>query len=449
MAPIPKHFINREMSWLEFNQRVLDQATDRSVPLLERLKFLAITSSNLDEFFMVRVGGLQLQHRAEVRSTDPSGMSVSEQLEAIRGRTAKMIADQYACFLEEIEPALSQHGIERVRLSEAAVRHREAAARIFEEEIFPVLSPMAIDSPERFPLLVNHAIYVCVQIALPKAPKKRSTKSPDGLSDTTAENPEMSPSSAVDDGPRHRFAVIPIGKALPRILTLPAEHGFSFAMLEDVVSCFVSSFFHGEQILATAPFRVSLNADLSIQEDSAADLLHGMKELLQRRKVADCVRLEIDHEANSEMVQFLQQSLAIGERETIRSPKPLDLSSFMQLNGLEGFDYLRDAPWSPQRSSQIDPSQSMFATISEHDVLLCHPYESFEPVVRFIEEAADDPDVLAIKQTLYRTSRNSPIVAALRRAAERGKYVRGGAGSSNLWSKEPQDTRQAMYHRPP
>ncbi len=398
MALQPENYINREMSWLEFNHRVLEQAINPNVPLLERLKFLAITSSNLDEFFMVRVGGLQLQHQAAVASTDQAGLSVTEQLDAIHLRTTEMIAQQYTCYLDELEPALAGHGIERIRLSDASVKHREAADRIFQEEIFPVLSPIAISESEDFPLLVNHALYVCVQIAIPKS--KRAAAGAD-----------------------FRFAVIPLGRVLARILALPTEHGFSFVLLEDVVSNFASSFFGGEQILATAAFRISRNADMSIQEDSAADLLHGMKELLQQRKTAECVRLEIESRANEEMVRFLQHSLRVSEQKTSRSPTPLDLSTFMQLGGLEGFDALRDPPWNPQRSPLIDPTQTMFATIAERDVLLSHPYESFGPVVRLLEEAADDPDVLAIKQTLYRTSRHSPIVAALRKAAERGKYV--------------------------
>lgn len=398
MALLPENYINREISWLEFNQRVLEQAFDPNIPLLERLKFLAITSSNLDEFFMVRVGGLQLQHQTSVASTDPSGSSVTEQLLAIQQRTVQMIGRQYACFLDELEPSLATHGIERVRLSEAGTRHREAADRIFQEEIFPVLSPIAVQDCQDVPLLVNHALYVCVQLAIPKA--RRAEAEAD-----------------------FRFAVIPLGRVLPRVLTLPSEQGFSFVLLEDVVSNFVGSFFHGEPILSTAAFRISRNADLSIQEDSAADLLHGMKELLQQRKTAHCVRLEIESRANDDMVRFLQQALRVSDHETTRSPTPLDLSALMQLHGLEGFDQLRDTPWSPQRSPLIDPTQTMFATIAERDILLSHPYESFGPVVRLLEEAAEDPDVLAIKQTLYRTSRNSPIVAALRKAAERGKYV--------------------------
>jgi len=398
MALQPENYINRELSWLEFNQRVLEQAINPNVPLLERLKFLAITSSNLDEFFMVRVGGLQLQHQAAVASTDQSGLSVTEQLDAIHARTTEMIARQYTCFLDELEPALAAHGIQRVQLSSAGVKHREAADRIFHEEILPVLSPMAVHASDEFPLLVNHALYVCVQLSIPK-PKRQA------------------------EGADHRFAIIPLGRALPRILTLPTEQGFSFALLEDVVSNFASFFFGSEQILSTTTFRISRNADLSIQEDSAADLLHGMKELLQQRKTAECVRLDIDSQAPPETVAFLRKSLHVSQQKTTHSPTPLDLSAFMQFNGLEGFDHLRDTPWNPQRSPLIDPTQSMFSTIAEQDLLLSHPYESFSPVVRLIEEAAEDPDVLAIKQTLYRTSRNSPIVAALRKAAERGKYV--------------------------
>lgn len=393
MSIDPDNYINREISWLEFNQRVLDQAIDNHVPALERLKFLAITSGNLDEFFMVRVGGLQLQREANVASTDPAGMTVTEQLDAIHDRTSAMVKRQYECFLRELEPALAQHGIQRVRIAEASVRHHEVARRVFDDEIFAVLSPMGTDAGGKFPLLTNRALYVCVQLSVPGAE------------------------------PSYRFALIPIGKALPRILTLPTDQGFSYALLEDVVSCFVNSFFSGEEVLASAAFRITRNADFSIQEDSAADLLHGMKELLQQRKTADCVRLEIDEQAPVEMIQFLQQCLGVTDRETVRCPAPLDLSVLMQLSSLEGFDHLRNVTWPPQRSPQIDPSQSMFDTLAEQDVMLCHPYESYEPVVRLIEEAADDPDVLAIKQTLYRTSRKSAVVSALLRAAERGKYV--------------------------
>lgn len=393
MAHHPEHYINRELSWLEFNQRVLDQATSERVPLLERLKFLAITASNLDEFFMVRVGGLKLQQSRGVASTDTAGMSVAAQLDAISARTSRMVQAQYACFLDEIEPKLNEAGITHIKLTEASVRHREAAVRIFEEEIYPVLSPMAIDQQREFPQLVNLMMHVCVELE-----------------------------DAKQDPPR-RFAVIPLGRVLPRIITLPAERGFSYALLEDVVAWLADRFFPKEKLVSASPFRITRNADVSLQEDSAADLMRDMEEVLAQRRTAECVRLEIAANAPTEMVDFLRESLALSPSDCVLASGPIDLAAFMQLQSLEGFDNLRDPIWVPQRSPQIDPTQSMFTALAERDLLLCHPYESFEPVTRLIEEAANDPDVLAIKQTLYRTSRKSPIVAALCRAAERGKYV--------------------------
>ncbi|MEM7479492.1 MAG: polyphosphate kinase 1, partial [Planctomycetota bacterium] len=386
-------FINRETSWLEFNQRVLDQAIDPSVRLLERIKFLAITASNLDEFFMVRVGGLRLQQATSSVSTDAAGMTVAEQLQAIDVRTRQMLEQQFAIFLQDLEPELGRQGIQRVEIANCGVLHSEAVQRIFQEEIFAVLSPIGIDAQAEFPLLASRALHLCVQLE----------------------------SDEEDVG--HRFAIIPLGSVLPRVLTLPTDQGFSFALLEDVVEQCVQEFFPAERLLGSTVFRITRNADISIQEDAAADLMHGMKEILQQRKTADCVRLEIDENAAASIVEFLQSSLAVDESQTFRTPGPIDLTFLMQLAGLEGFQHLRDDPWPAQRSPQIDPARSMFETIADRDILLSHPYEGYGPVVRLIEEAADDPDVLAIKQTLYRTSRDSAIVNALRRAAERGKYV--------------------------
>lgn len=410
MAINPAHYINREMSWLEFNQRVLDQACDAKVPLLERLKFLAITTSNLDEFFQVRVGSLQLQQRASIASTDPSGLSVQQQLDRIAQRASEMIKLQYKTFLEDIEPTLARAGIVRVRMASAGVRHLEAAARIMEEEILPVLAPIAVSKFDLFPMLTNKDLYVCVQMS------KTQATGPLGL-------PIDDSSIGGNSTEPYRYAIIPLGKTLSRVMTLPTDSGFTYALLEDVVSHFADRFFPSEAIRSTVVFRITRNADVSIQEDNAADLLHGMKELLQQRRTSDYVRLEIGDSAPDEMVEFLRLSLQVHPNRVARIPDPIDMSSLMPLTSLEGFDHLRDTPWPPQRSPQIDSTKSMFATIAERDVVLYHPYQSFEPVVRLIEEAADDPDVLAIKQTLYRTSRKSPIVAALRKAAERGKYV--------------------------
>lgn len=391
---LPTHaYINRELSWLEFNQRVLDQARNRVVPLLERLKFLAITSSNLDEFFMVRVGGLQIQQERKMAVTDPAGLLPSEQLTAIFARVDRMIREQYECYMKEIEPSLSAEGLERIVMKDISARHREATERIFQEEIFPVVSPMAIDAEAPFPLLMNLGLYLVVRLA-----------------DKTADPP-------------HRFAFLPFGRALPRFMTLPSDKGFSFVLIEDLVQSMVDRFFPGETVEECIPFRMTRNSDVALQEDLAADLMSGMEQVLHQRRTADSIRLEVSDSVSDITCAFLQKSLELNDCDIFRIPGPIDLSSMMYLTETDGFLALRDTNWPAQRSPLTDPSMKMFDSIAQSDLLLFHPFESFEPVVRMIEEASLDPDVLAIKQVLYRTSRKSPIVAALKRASERGKYV--------------------------
>lgn len=394
MKPDPNHYINRELSWLKFNQRVLNQAQYAKVPVLERLKFLAITSSNMDEFFMVRVGGLQLQQAQGIDAPDPSGATVTEQLDAVYTRVNTIISDQYECFLNSIEPILQQEGITRVISAKANAPCKESLQRFFEQEVYPVLSPMDLDPDAPFPLLSNLGFYLCVRMA-----------------------------SGDQDAP-HRFAFIPIGKSLARFVKLPGDRGtYNYAMLEDVVSHFVEQYYPGKRVEECIAFRVTRNADVSVREDSASDLILGMEEVLSSRRSADFVRLEIDANASEATLSFLIEKLGLDQRDVFKIPGPLDLSALMSIIEIDGFPTLRDTVWPPQRSPQIDSTKSMFENIAAQDILLCHPYESFEPVVRLVEEAANDPDVLAIKQTLYRTSRKSPIVASLKRAAELGKYV--------------------------
>ncbi len=409
-------FINRELSWLEFNQRVLDQAMYPPVPLLERLKFLAISASNLDEFFMVRVGGLKVQQAQWPDATDPTGMTSEEQLQVVYERLERMIHDQYQCFLQHLEPSLAAEGLERIRLAQASSAHQAAARRIFDEEIFPVVSPIAIQPENPFPLLVNLGLYLCVRLAI--ACEERSLAVGQGPSPIarTAINPET-------EGPTERFVFIPLGKAISRFVTLPSDRGFCYALLEDVVASFAEQFFPGDKLLEIKPFRITRNSDVSVREDSASDLLQGMEKVLHERLIADSVRLEIAEDASDTMIEYLRLALQLGPRDVFLVPGPLDLSAMMKLTDMQGFTALRDAAWLPQASPHIDPTRSMFEIIGERDVLLCHPYESFEPVIRLIQEAAVDPDVLSIKQILYRTSRQSPIVAALEQAAQRGKYV--------------------------
>ena len=397
------NYINRELSWLEFNQRVLDEAIDKTIPLLERLKFLAITASNLDEFFMVRVGGLQSLAASGNRKHDPSGLTPRGQLKAIEQRTTKMVAQQYDCLLNDIEPALVQHGFKRLSANELTERQLDDARLIIDNEVLSVLTPIAVTSAHDFPLLVNQTINVCVRLAGSKRKRSKRKKG--------------------DKSIESRFAVIPIGPATHRFLTLQSEGGYAYVLLEDLVSQFAQRFFPGEEIHECAAFRITRNADFSVQEDQAPDLLKGMEEVLDWRKESHCVRLEIAASASDETRQFLRDTLSVSGENVVSVPGPLDLGSFMHLTSVQGFDLLRYGNWPPMTNPHVDMTASMFEVLTHRDILLYHPYESFEPVVKLLDEAADDPDVLAIKQTLYRTSADSAVISALARAAKAGKYV--------------------------
>jgi polyphosphate kinase len=388
-------YLNRELSWLEFNQRVLAEAQDASVPLLERLKFLAITASNLDEFFMVRVGSLQMLLAQGITKSDPAGMTPEQQLQATGTRTHQMTVEQYTCFLEDLEPKLSDAGLRRRSAAELAPRQAKLVEQLFDNELSSILTPIAVTSSEDFPLLATQSLNVCVRL-----------------------------DPAVGDEPKTpRFAIIPFGKLTSRFVSLPADGGYEFMLLEDVIAQYVQRFFDGEKVNECVPFRITRNADFSVREDQAPDLLAEMEEVLEARRTAACVRLEVSDRVTTQLLAFLQDALKVSDDSVYVLPGPLDLSAYMQLGDRSGFDHLRYESWPPQPSPSVDLGSSMFQVLQRQDLLLVHPYESFEPVLRLLEEAADDPQVLAIKQTLYRTSRNSPIIAALQRAAEKGKYV--------------------------
>ncbi len=389
-APV---FFNRELSWLAFNQRVLDEGRDPRVPLLERLKFLAISSSNLNEFFMVRVGGLQWLAGDNVNKPDPAGLAPADQLRAVMARARKMVRDQYACFERVLEPALREAGIRRLAADELDAEQRDYLLRVVRAELLAIVSPAAVDPERPFPLLMNLRLHLAVRLA-PAA-------------------------GAVED----RYAVLPIGSCPERFLRLPAASGYSYILIEDALRLFLDDLFQGQPILEQAVFRVTRNADLDLREDLAPDLMISMEEVLAERKTSDCVRLELQHDASPALAAFLARGLEIGPDRVERIPGPLDLAAFLRLSQLDGFDRLRDPAWPPQAAPDLDLKEPLFPQLEQRAVLLHHPYDSYDPVLRFIEEAADDPQVLAIKQTLYRTSGNSPVVAALKRAAENGKYV--------------------------
>lgn len=396
-TPHIKYF-DRELSWLEFNQRVLNEALNPQVPLLERLKFLAITSSNLDEFYRVRVGALSILSEAGITRPAPSGLTPDQQLAAVRERIRQMVDDQYRCYLEDLVPQLAEQGIVRLLPAQLNAMQRRMIRQIFDQEIFSVLTPMAILPEAVFPLLPNQMLSFCVRLQ-------------------PREDPE------VPDQQGARFAILPFGRALPRFFSVPSEKGLSYMHLEDIISMFIDEFFPGEEIEECIPFRLTRNAEVEVQELTPHGLALNMADVLRARTSADCIRLELNESVSQETLEFLKQQLHVTEAECTRVAGPVDLGAFMELAGRRGFENLKDEPWTPINSPDVPSEELMFDILTQRDVILFHPYESYEPVVRLIEEAADDPDVIAIKQTLYRISRNSQIVKALLRAVQNGKHV--------------------------
>lgn len=391
-----EHFLNRELSWLEFNHRVLGEACQPDQPLLERVKFLAITSANLDEFMMVRVGGLQMLDAQGSMSKDPTGLTARQQLQAIGQRVRRMVEDQYSCYQHQLTSLLVDAGIRHIAAKDLTDLQREHAERVFDKQIFPLLTPRAVRPATTFPLLMNLTLRLAVCLE------------PDSQ----------------EEGEPLRFAFVALGRTLNRFITLPSlTGGYDYILLEELVTHFINRFFPGQIVLECVPFRITLNADLGVREDLAADLTAQMEAVLEARKRSHCVRLEIDSHASNHLREFLQQSLNLQDDNVFHINGPLDFAGFMPLAGLNGFASLKNEPWPAQPTPLIESGQSIFEAVSQHDILLYHPYDSFDPVRRFVEEAADDVDVLAIKQILYRTSRESPIVAALLRAAHNGKYV--------------------------
>jgi len=391
-------FFDRELSWLEFNQRVLNEALNPQVPLLERLKFLAITSSNLDEFYRVRVGALSILTEAGMVRPAPSGLTPEQQLSAVRERIRTMVHEQYRCYLEELAPQLLEQGIVRLLADQLNAVQKRMVRQIFDQEIFSVLTPMAILAEGTFPMLPNQMLSVCLRL-LPQA---------------DPELPEL-------EG--FRFAILPFGRMLSRFYSVPSEKGLSYMHLEDIIAMFAEEFFPGEEVEECVTFRITRNAEVEVQELTPHGLAINMADVLRARTSADCIRLELDDSVSPESLEFLKQQLRVTDAEITRVPGPVDLGALMELVGRRGYENLRDEPWPPVSSPDVPSEELMFDILADRDVLLFHPYESYEPVVRLLEEAADDPDVIAIKQTLYRISRNSQIVKALQRAVENGKHV--------------------------
>jgi polyphosphate kinase len=386
-------YLNRELSWIEFNQRVLNEALRNDLPLLERVKFLAITASNLDEFFQVRIGGLMIMRRSGLKSADPSGLTPARNLLALRQRILRMKADQYALFNNTLVPALEKAGIRMMVTKELSVEQSAQVAATFDDLIYPLLTPLAVDAGETPPLVPALQLVVACRLSDPETMATRHALIP--IPDT-------------------------LGRRVP-VLTDRSNH--SFLLIEDLVAAHAGRFFPGENVTATTSFRVTRNGDIAVQEEDAIDLAGEMEDVLTARRFADTVRLELRSDAPRDLARMIQEVTAAGTQEIYRVDGPPGLAAFMELAFLPDYDHLRDVDWPGQNSPAIAPGASMFETIASGDLMLFHPYESFEPVLRLIEEAAVDPDVVAIKQVLYRTAKKSRIIDALIKAAENGKHV--------------------------
>lgn len=402
---LPEYYENRELSWLKFDARVLNEAKDKSIPLLERLKFVSITSSNLDEFFMVRVASLKDMVHADYRKRDIAGMTASEQLDRINTATRKLVESQYNTYNRSLVPLMAANGIHIIEKYEELTAEQAAYVdRYFEEDVYPVLTPMAVDASRPFPLIRNKTLNIAALLS-----SKKDEKHKDAV----------------------EFATVQVPGVLPRLVPIPADtsensgevEGRTFILLEQIIEKNIDKLFLNYHVLCAHPYRVMRNADLPIDEDEAADLLKEIQKQLKKRQWGEVIRLEVEASVDKKLLRFLKDELKVAEEDIFQISGPIDLTFLMKMYGLSGCDSLRYEPYKPQRVPEIEPGEDIFEAIRGGDILLHHPYETFDPVVDFIRQAASDPDVLAIKQTLYRVSGNSPIIASLAQAAENGKQV--------------------------
>ncbi len=390
----PKYYTNRELSWILFDHRVLNEARDKSIPLFERLKFLSITASNLDEFFMIRVASLKDMVNAGYEKKDIAGMTPKEQLAALDTAIHNLVDLQYSTWNRSLVPQLEKNGLKIIGRHEDLTG--EEAAFIdayFEENVYPVLTPMAVDSSRPFPLVRNKTLNIALLV------RKKNSKE------------EL------------EFATVQVPSVLDRIVEIPGSgKAKKVILLEEIIERNVHKLFLNYDIVCAHPFRIMRNADLTIEEDEAADLLKEIQKQLKKRQWGEAIRLEVEEGMDKRLLKILKSELHLGQN-IYKITGPLDLTVLMKLYALDGFEQLKTPKHVPQPVPELPAGCSIFDEIRKGDILLHHPYQTFEPVVNFIRQAARDPEVLAIKQTLYRVSGNSPIIAALAQAAENGKQV--------------------------
>ncbi|KNY25934.1 RNA degradosome polyphosphate kinase [Pseudobacteroides cellulosolvens] len=388
-------FINRELSWLEFNGRVLEEACDtRNNPVLERMKFLSIVSSNLDEFFMVRVAALMDQYLAGINGKDFSGLTPEEQLMRIEEKIQVMVKEQYDCYNKSLIPALKKEKILIKKLSELDKRQEKFIEDYYFNTVYPVLTPMVVDKSRPFPLVLNKSLNIALIL----------------------EN---------DDEDEPIFGMVQVPSVLDRLIKVPSDElsNQCFVFLEDVIEKYIDKLFTGYNKFTLTQFRITRNTDQALDEEEAEDLLQAIEEYIKKRKWGIVIRLEIKKKPDPRLLEILMEEFEINDQAVYYINGPLDLTYLMKLSSISGYDNLRYPSLTPAISEELTDIEDIFDVISKKDILLHHPYDSFDPVVRLIREASEDPKVLAIKQTLYRVSGNSPIVEALINAAENGKQV--------------------------
>jgi polyphosphate kinase len=391
----PQLFINRELSWLAFNRRVLEEAQDATQPLLERVRFLGIVTSNLDEFFEVRVAGIKQQIEHESDDTGPDRMTPRQTFEAIRQDVLKLIEDQYRLWHEELLPALRQHGVHLHDFKHLNAEDQAWVSEYFRQEVFPVLTPLAVDASHPFPQLQNKSHNLFLRL---RRPERRAEA---------------------------LHAVVQIPRVLPRLVRIPGPEAgqWHYILIQNLIQNHVHELFPGLEVEQVYGFRLTRNSDLYIDEEEAENLLRSIEDELRKRARGNAVRLEVEQGCPPDMRRVLLDIFKLGEDDVYEISGPLNFLHLMPLASIDGLSFLRDKPYVPVISPALPAGSDYFEIMRRQDVMLHHPYESFSSVVEFLEHAAADPAVLAIKMTLYRTSGDSPIVHSLIRAAEEGKQV--------------------------
>ncbi|MBL9167680.1 MAG: polyphosphate kinase 1 [Verrucomicrobiales bacterium] len=392
----PKHFINRELSWLEFNQRVLDEALEKRNPLLERVKFFCITCSNLDEFFEVRVAGVKQQIESDVVERSVDGLTATETFRAVQRRVRRMVEDQYRCWREDLVPALEAEGIRFLDPSQLDSQDSQWLEQYYFNQVRPVLTPLAIDPAHPFPQLLNKSLNTIVQLEMAQAGQVLK-----------------------------HMAVVQTPRVLPRLVKLPREEGHSqdYVFLGRLIGHFLADLFPGTRILGYWQFRVTRNSELYIDEEDVDNLLHAVENELHNRRRGDAVRLEVEQDTPQDMRHALLGTLHLTEEDLYVIDGPLNPTRLMAICEGDHSPELRFAPFVAPLSAALRDESDLFSALRQRDVLLHHPYEHFESVIALLEQAAVDPSVLAIKTTLYRTGGDTRIVGALMRAVQNGKQV--------------------------